>query len=567
MRLSTLLTATCTAFNIGIDALKNPVIRGWNPDPHVLRVDDTYYIAVSSFNIYPGVPIYKSKNLADWELVSHAINRPNQVPLYGSRADNGIWAPSLSYIDGTFYMTSMAMWGSDATARTWPRIFWVTSKDLKEWSDPTWADPYGIDPHLFRDPASGKDYLTLMGLNNVYDRVWGISQCQVNVDNGRCVGPYRRVWNGTLPVSATERPEGPKLFAKDGWYYLLIAEGGTGERHRATIARSKSPEGPWEGGPTNPLIFNNGVNASLTIQNTGHATFAEAPDGRWFATLLAKRYIGKNAPLGRETFFSPVTWSEDGWPQMNGGKPLLLSQSFDNAPDQTWPPPPFEDTFEGPELSPHWYQLRTPYTKNYRLSDSGGVVFYPNVFTLSDRDTPAALLRKQRSVNMTFTATLLPTSKTLGPWESIGISAYQSEANHQDIGLRGCSASLPTPDSYSGANATSLCLFTASTINGPGPGVRPNTTETPLPFSHIPEDFHLHVKSQPNAYKLGYSHGNESVTWVKEIPPSVLPAGFDGAMFALYASGNSLPWAFDGAEVGFRKAREAYEEERLGDYV
>lgn len=449
----------------------------------------------------------------------------------------------------------MAMWGSDASARTWPRIFWVTSVDLENWSDPTWADPYGIDPHLFQDPASGKNYLTLMGLSNGYDQNWGISQCQVNLETGRCVGPYIRVWNGTLPVTPKVRPEGPKLFLKDGYYYLLIAEGGTGATHRASIARSKSPEGPWEASPTNPLVFN-GADTSLTIGNTGHATFATTPEGRWFATFLAKRYIGKNSPLGRETFIAPVSWI-NGWPRINGGNPLLMSQSFDLAPDQTWPPPPFKDTFSSSELAPYWYQLRTPYTKNYRL-DGNGLVLLPNVFTLSDRDTPAAFLRKQLSVNMTFTATLLPTRKSLNPWESIGISAYQSESNHQDIGLRGCS--VPT-------NNSTLCIFVDSTINGPGPGARPNTTETPAGFNVIPEDFNLHIKSGPKLYKLGYSRGNATVTWLKEFKPDVLPSGFDGAMFALYASGNSLPFEFDGPDMGFSRVREVYGEESYADHI
>ncbi|KAJ4290361.1 hypothetical protein N0V90_010577 [Kalmusia sp. IMI 367209] len=525
----------------------------WNPDPHVLRVDETYYIAVSSFNVYPGVPIYKSKNLADWDLISHAIGESNALPLYGSR----VWAPSLSYIDGTFYMTSMVMWGSDPNSRTWPRIFWVTSQDLKTWSSPIWADPYGIDPHLYRDPATSKDYLTLMGLNNGFDQIWGISQCQIDLKSGKCTGPYRRIWNGTLPVTSSVRPEGPKLFDKDGYYYLLIAEGGTGATHRASIARSRSPEGPWEASPTNPLIFN-GANTSLTIGNTGHATFSNTPDGKWFATFLAKRYVGKYSPLGRETFFAPVSW-EDDWPTINSGKPLLMSQSFDYAPDQKWPPPPFEETFSGTELAPSWYQLRTPYTNNYRLGsetgDTDGLLLIPNVFTLSDRDTPAAILRKQMSINMTFTATLLPTHKSLGPWEAIGISAYQSESNHQDIGLRGC------------ANSTGMCIFVDSTRNGPGPGVRPNTTETRLDFSTIPEDFRLHVRSEPKLYKLGYSRGNATVTWLKEFSPDLLPSGFDGAMFALYATGNSLPFSYDSREIGFRSVREVYFEEKWGDYI
>lgn len=450
----------------------------------------------------------------------------------------------------------MTMWGSDPNARTWPRIFWVTSDDLQTWSDPVWGEPYGIDPHLFQDPKTSNNYLTMMGFNNGYDQIWGISQCRVDLETGKCLGPYRNIWNGTLPVSSSARPEGPKLFFKDDWYYMIAAEGGTGITHRATIARSKSPEGPWESSPTNPLIFN-GDYRNLTVGNTGHATFSDTPDGRWFGTFLAKRYTQGNSPLGRETFFAPVTW-ENGWPTMNDGKLVLMSQSYDYAPDQIWPPPPFEEKFEGKELAPYWYQLRTPYTKNYQLGaetgDGAGLILVPNVYTLSDRDSPAAVLRKQISVNMTFTATLLPTDKALGPWESVGISAYTTEANHQDIGLRGC------------ANATGMCLFTDSTINGPGPGVRPNTTELRLNISEIPSDFRLHIRADPTTYKLGYSRGNATVTWVKEFGSRLLPSGFDGAMFALYASGNSMPFSFDGPTVGFKSVSEEYYEERWEDF-
>lgn len=366
----------------------------------------------------------------------------------------------------------MAMWGSDPDYRTWPRMFWVSSTDLKTWSDVVWAEPYGIDPHLFRDPVSGKDYLTVMGLDNGYDKAWGISQCEVDLASGRCLGAYRRIWNGTLPVTTSVRPEGPKLFLKDGFYYLLIAEGGTGTSHRASIARSDSPEGPWESSPTNPLLFN-GADATLTVGNTGHATFADTPDGRWFATFLARRYVGDVSVLGRETFFAPVEWNEDGWPVVNGGEYILPSQHYDYGPDVEYPRSPYQDGFSGSTLDNSWYQLRSPYTKNYFLKSAvgerrassnesaGGVVFVPNVFTLSDRDTPAAILRKQTSVNMTFAATLLPTTHGLGPLQSVGISAYAYEGAHQDIGLRGC------------ANSTGQCVFVDSTVKSPGPGVRP----------------------------------------------------------------------------------------------
>lgn len=444
----------------------------WNPDPHVLRVDDTYYLAVSSFLISPGVPIYESKDLSNWELVSHALDDPKKVPLNGIRQDNGVWAPSLSYIDGLFYMTTMAMWGSDPDYRTWPRMFWVSSPDLKTWSDVVWGEPYGIDPHLYNDPNSGKNYLSAMGLNNNFDTIWGISQCEVDLDNGKCVGPWRNIWNGTIPVSDSARPEGPKIFHKDDYYYLIAAEGGTGPTHRATIARSESPEGPWEESPTNPLLFN-GADMNLTIGNTGHATFADTPDGKWFATFLAKRYVDGYAVLGREAFFAPVEWNDEGWPVVNDGEFVLPSQSYDYGPDQEYPKEPYEDNFEGPELRKSWYQLRSPYTENYHLSSSkkradnttgSGVVLHPNVFTLSDRDTPAALLRKQTSVNMTLTATLLATDKGLGPWQSVSVSVYSYEGAHQEIGVRGC------------ANVTGQCIFVDSTIEAPGPGTPPEVS-------------------------------------------------------------------------------------------
>ncbi|VUC31487.1 unnamed protein product [Clonostachys rosea] len=544
----------CLALASIASALRNPLIPGWNPDPHVLRVDDTYYIAVSSFLSYPGVPIYKSKDLSNWELFSHALDNPKNVPITGARNNNGVWAPSLSYIDGLFYMTSMAMTGSDPDYRSYPRIFWVTSPDLKTWSDVVWSEPLGIDPHLFKDPVSGKSYLTLMGLNNGYDKLWGISQCEVNLENGKCVGPYRNIWNGTLPVTTSTRPEGPKLFYKDGFYYLLIAEGGTGVTHRATIARSDSPEGPWESSPTNPLIFN-GANTNLTVSATGHATFADTPDGKWFATFLAKRNVGSYTVLGRETFFAPVEW-EDGWPTMNHGEPVLLSQRYpEYGSDREDVPKPYEDNFDGPALDPSWYQLRSPYTENFSVVKGKGVVFTPNAYTLSDRDTPAAILRKQKSVNMTFTATLLPTDKGLGPYQSVGISAHSTEQAHQDIGLRGCS------------NAEGMCVFVDSTVKSPGPGTPPETTEFPVDLDKIPSDFKLHIRAKPTQYSLGYSASNSTVTWVKDFSPSVLPVGFDGVMLVLFASGNTLPWPYDSPEVGFIKIQEEYFEEGFKDYL
>ncbi|TDZ39245.1 Non-reducing end alpha-L-arabinofuranosidase BoGH43A [Colletotrichum spinosum] len=554
---------------VGVSAITNPIIPGWNPDPAILRVEDTYYMAVSSFTYFPGVPIYKSTDLANWELISHALKTPEHLPLYGVSAGEGVWAPSFSYNDGLFYITSMTRWGSDPNWRSWPRIWYISSPDLVTWSNFTWAEPYGIDPDIFHDADSGKAYLNLMGPNNNYDRLWGITQCEIDLSSGKCIGPYRNIWNGTLPQLPSARPEGPKMFKRGDWYYLVLAEGGTSTGHRATVGRSKSPEGPWEGAPNNPLIYN-GANQNLTIQSTGHATFTDTPDGEWYASLLARRNVKGASPLGRETFLVKVDW-EDDWPTMNDGEPLLLSQSVE-GPDQRLPKPVWRDDFPGSELGVSWYQQRTPYTRNFLLrssaglkkrvvaNESSGIVFHPNVFTLGDRDTAAAVLHKQTSLNMTFSARLLPTDKGLGPRQSVGISSYLSEVNHQDIGVRGCWGSA------------GLCVYVDLLPTSTGAATRPNSTEYPLNALTIPSDMTLYVRAEPLKYSLGYSRGNAtSPTWVKEFSSKQMGSNpgypnFEGSMFALFASGNGEPWPYDAPEVGFKSVEEVYYEERLPDY-
>ncbi|KAK1625323.1 beta-xylosidase [Colletotrichum phormii] len=554
-----------------VSAIKNPILPGWNPDPAILRVEDTYYLAVSSFTYYPGIPIYKSTDLANWDLVSHALKDPSVLALYGVSAGEGVWAPSFSHHNGLFYITSMTRWGSDPDSRSWPRIWYISSPDLVTWSSLTWAEPYGIDPDLFHDPATGKSYLNLMGPNNNYDRLWGITQCEIDLATGKCIGPYRNIWNGTLPQLPSARPEGPKMFKRGEWYYLLLAEGGTSTGHRATIGRSKAPQGPWESSPTNPLIYN-GADPKLTVQSTGHATFTDTPDGEWYASLLARRNVKGASPLGREAFLIKVDW-EDDWPTMNGGKPLLLSESVD-GPDQEYPKAKWVDEFTGTELGIGWYQQRTPYTENFLLkgaagagglgkrviANDSGIVFNPNVFTLGDRDTAAAVLHKQTSLNMTFSARLSSTSAGLGPRQSVGIASYLSEVNHQDIGIRGC------------WNTTGLCLYTDLLPTSTGPTTRPNSTEYPLSESTIPADLTLHIRASPLEYSLGYSRSNAtSPTWLKSFSSKQMGSNpgypnFEGSMFALFASGNGEPWPYDAPEVGFDRVEEVYFEEGLPDY-
>ncbi|KAL7946944.1 glycoside hydrolase family 43 protein [Trichoderma barbatum] len=512
-------------------AIHNPIISGWNPDPAILRVKDDYYVATSSFEYFPGIPIYKSRDLSNWTLISHAFTRPDQLQLYGTPTGAGAWAPSLAYFDGRFWLAAMTRWTYDPVARVWPRVYFTSSVDLIHWSELTWADPWGIDPELFRDPISKKTYLNLMAPNNNQDRLWGLSQCEISLKDGSCIGPYRGLWNGTLAHNASSRPEGPKMTYKDGWYYLLIAEGGTDDLHRSTIARSRSAEGPFEAGPNNPLLFNGAYGFdNLTVQSTGHATLVNTPSGEC------------------------VTW-KNGWPIFNGGKPILLSEEVGPVTGKRRIPHPFVEDFSHEEIDSGWYQLRTPYTRNYKVH-KGSLELRPNVFSLSDRDTPAALLRKQKSLNMTFSAELLGFSGILGPRNQVGISSYLSEFQHQDIGVTAC------------ANVTGLCIYTE---------LRQNQTvqyhQIPLNTSSLTKPLVLHIRATPLFYQFGYSFGNsKQPNYIAEIASSwqaFAPANFfvfSGASFAIFATGLGEPWPYDGPVVGFKRVTETYYEENIPDH-
>ncbi|KAL3475177.1 glycosyl hydrolase [Aspergillus californicus] len=503
--------------------IKNPIISGWNPDPSILRVGNEYYLATSSFEYWPSTPIYKSKDLANWEIYSHAMADLSQLQLFGTPTGAGSWAPTMSYINGKYYLTAMTRWTYDPVARVWPRVMWICSDDLKTWSDPIWGDPWGIDPSLFQDPASKKIYLNLMAPNNNVDRTWGIYQCEVDLASGR-------------------------------W--------GTDDLHRASIARSFSPEGPWESAPNNPILFNGAYGYdNLTVQSTGHAEIFDTPEGDSYIVNLARRKINGSSPLGRETFLSPVAW-KGGWPTVNGGNPILLSESFGSVADQKAPPAPFIDNFDNPSLDPSWYQLRTPYTKGFHLHDKGkkgqanGIIFNPNVFGLGDRDTPAAILRKQKSLNMTFGAQILPTTSGLGYGETIGISAYLSELQHQVIGVSGC------------VNTTGMCIFTQIMMN-----ITAEYKQVPLNSSAIPSNLSLHIRAEPLSYTLGYSFGMDAPKyWLSELSSSWLAFAptdwfvFTGASFALFATGTGRPWPPHAPEVGFSQVREIYYEEDIPDY-
>lgn len=285
-----------------VRSFDNPVISGFNPDPSICRVGDDHYLATSSFEYFPGIPIYHSRDLVHWRQIGNAIDRPGQLPFPDSLpASKGIWAPTLRHHDGRFWIASNVV-GAGGN-------FIVASDDpAGPWSDPIWLDLPGIDPDLAWDDEG-----------NCWCAVSGIQLARIDPENGRVLQGPSPIWSGT----GLQYPEAPHLYQIDGWWYLLIAEGGTERGHAVSIARSRLPQGPFESCPANPIVSHRSTNRP--IQSTGHGDLVMAADGTWWMVLLGTRPLGATPGfhvMGRETFLGPVAWA-DGWPEVGPIEPHL----------------------------------------------------------------------------------------------------------------------------------------------------------------------------------------------------------------------------------------------------
>ncbi|KAL1839110.1 hypothetical protein VTK73DRAFT_4127 [Phialemonium thermophilum] len=321
----------------------NPILPGFHPDPSCIFVpewNDTFFCASSSFNAFPGIPLHASKDLQNWKLVGHVLNRREQLPALAetNRSTSGIWAPALRYHSGTFWVVTTLV--SDELPQTdisrWDNIIFQAKDpyDPSSWSIPVHFNFTGYDTSPYWD-EDGKVYMTgahawqilfvsrfpplpwFAGPNGLLSPVVlplspAIQQAEANLDTGE-VGEWRTIWNGTGALA----PEGPHIYRKDGYYYLMIAEGGTGLNHMVTMARSKNIHGPYEADPLNPVLTN--ANTTSYFQTVGHADLFQDPSGNWWAVALStrsgSRYV--NYPMGRETVMTPVTWRTGEWPRFS----------------------------------------------------------------------------------------------------------------------------------------------------------------------------------------------------------------------------------------------------------
>ncbi len=393
----------------------NPILPGFHPDPSVARRGEDYYLVTSSFEYFPGVPIFHSRDLVHWEQLGHVLSRDSQLPLSGCHPSGGIYAPTIRYHNGLFYMitTNVSCGGN---------LIVHAEDPAGPWSEPVYINHQGIDPSLFFD-EDGKVYYTGTGTENGKP---GIAMFEIDPMTGEKLSTTKIVWHGT----GGRYPEGPHLYKINGWYYLMISEGGTEFGHMVTMARSKSPFGPYDKCPNNPILTHRNEMDS-PIAGTGHADLVKAHDGSWWMVFLAYRQSESYFHhLGRETYLCPAAW-EDGWLEVNEGKPVTL-----NMDCPTLPPHPIakplkrEDFHHG--IGPEWNYLRNPDRKNYSFGENG-LILVGSEHTLDENASPTFLARRQEQFDGIFCAHLKPVKLSEGA--QTGLTVFYGPTNHYDFYL------------------------------------------------------------------------------------------------------------------------------------
>lgn len=348
--------------------IHNPILRGFNPDPSIVRVGDDYYVATSTFEWYPGVQIHHSRDLVHWRLLTRPLRRKSQLDLRGEPDSCGVWAPCLTYADGLFYLvyTDVKRYGRTTQAGAAGASlrdvhnYLVTSPVIDgDWSDPIYLNSSGFDPSLFHD-EDGRKYLVnvLWDHRPLHNRFAGIVLQEYSPEERRLVGPRRVIFRGT----ALGFTEAPHLYRRDGYYYLITAEGGTGFGHAVTMARSRHIDGPYELHP-DTYVLSARHRPDIGLQRAGHADLVDTPTGETYMVYLCGRPLPNRGrcTLGRETAIQPMVWGADGWLRTadGAGVPSIDVPAPALAPSP-FPATPVREDFDSAELPLPFQWLRTP---------------------------------------------------------------------------------------------------------------------------------------------------------------------------------------------------------------
>ncbi|MEG0566154.1 MAG: glycoside hydrolase family 43 protein [Hungatella sp.] len=490
---------------------KNPVMSGFYPDPSVCRVGNGFYMVNSSFEYLPGIPVSYSTDLVHWRKIGYCITRKSQMDFKGAKASEGLWAPTIRYHEGVFYVI-----GTRASLGE-KRNFYVTSTHPEQgWSDPIWLDQDGIDPSLLFD-EDGSVYLTSNGWGPEHDPSGRIviQQSRIEIETGRTLTPPRTISYGAGGRCA----EAPHLYNIKGMYYLVLAEGGTELGHMVTVFRSQAPWGPFEACPFNPILTAKDEGAPK-LSGTGHGELVEDAAGNWWMVFLCYRIATvKYHHLGRETGLVPIAW-EHGWPIPVGGRnPKELIQIPELSEIALQPAAEvFQDEFDKPELNLEWNYMRE-FSDAYKINPSKKeLILHGTKENLSAQGSPAFIGRRQCHMEMEFSVELEFVPKD--EQEEAGIAVICSNRAHYDLGIRKTSGKRVVR-LHKVVEDMEVCLESEIELEG-------NVT--------------LFIRSDRETYYFGIISQDgrklEVGTGMTKLLSSEVIWGFTGVLIGLYATGN-----------------------------
>ncbi|KAI1848871.1 hypothetical protein JX266_005299 [Neoarthrinium moseri] len=532
----------------GNSTFYNPILPGFHPDPSCIFVpewDNTFFCASSSFNAFPGIPIHASKDLQNWKLIGHVLNRREQLPRLAetNRSTSGIWAPAIRFHDNNFYLVTTLVdddRAADDPSR-WDNVIFNAKNpyDPLSWSKAVHFNFVGYDTSPFWD-SDGKVYMTGAHAWRVFP---GIQQTEVNLETGE-TGDWVTIWNGTGGTA----PEGPHIYHKDDYYYLIAAEGGTGLLHMVTMARSKSINGPYDSNTANPVLTN--ANTTNYFQTLGHADLFQDANNNWWCVALSTRsgpeYL--NYPMGRETIMTPVTWNKGDFPQF----------STVNGEMSGWPFPlpnlniggsgPFIDQgdvidFEpGSSLPAHFTHWRFPIAESYQVSPSGHndtLRLNPSNLNLTALNGNYAgpsgqsfVGRRQQDTLFTYSVDMdfLPNSIEA----EAGVTVFLTQNHHFDMGVVMLPANSSTGP-FPGTNRTLSGDHSAPIPHFRFRGISytavPEPVTVPVPESWQNDTLHLEIKASNMThytFSAGPAHAKSQMRALIDVSNAAVSWGFTG---------------------------------------
>jgi xylan 1,4-beta-xylosidase len=508
----------------------NPILAGFYPDPSLCRVGDDYYLVNSTFSYFPGIPVFHSKDLVNWKLIGHVIDRAEQIDYTGRGVSRSIFAPTIRYHNGLYYVTCTMIDGKGNFVAT-------ATNPAGPWSKPYWLPIDGIDPSLFFDD-DGQTYIAYNsippGNQSLYNGHRTIRMNKFDAKEMKIISSDTILVNGGTDIS--KKPswiEGPHILKKDGYYYLISAEGGTGADHSVVAFRSNKPQGPYVSYEGNPILTQRNLEGErkFPITSTGHADLVQLPNGKWWSIFLGTRpYEGDYYNTGRETFLTPVEW-KDGWPILNPGEkevkyqyplPLPAQKTGSTYSGNFF----YKDDFTSAKLSSDWIFLRTPKEAWWNMTGKKGfLTINVRPETAGGLSNPSFVARRQQ--HLQFSASTALQFQPQNANEKAGLTIFQNETHFYFI-CRSVENGKPVVQLYqSGTNradSNNMKLLTTQELKGSTAGT-----------------LQLKITGKNDQYSFYYSDASGKWQTLKEgVDGKFLSTkeagGFVGATIALYAT-------------------------------